>query len=256
MMARDIDGDGLVESTIRRGRSGEHQWGTAWSDVLSFGWKDAWANAVLHEAWTVLAEVLPRYGRDALAEDIRQLDRKLIDAYSDAFVDPRSGRVGGWRSDDGVLHDYVFPLVNATAVVSGVIDEPTGRRAMESVWDELRLAGFHDFRLGLPFNVHRVPDSDIGGVVFGLPLGCYLQGAASHHRARVVVDALERVGMVEESTQLLIDLATTVADDSSFGGLGSGRDWRMWDGTPSGYEGQLVEGFSIIASALRRYHAG
>ena len=138
MMARDIDGDGLVESTIRRGRSGEHQWGTAWSDVLSFGWKDAWANAVLHEAWTVLAEVLPRYGRDSLAEDIRQLDRKLIDAYSDAFVDPRSGRVGGWRSDDGVLHDYVFPLVNATAVVSGVIDEPTGRRAMESVWAELR----------------------------------------------------------------------------------------------------------------------
>ena len=75
------------------------------------------------------------------------------------FVDPRSGRVGGWRSDDGVLHDYVFPLVNATAVASGVIDEPTGRRAMESVWDELRLAGFKDFRLGLPFNVHRVPDS-------------------------------------------------------------------------------------------------
>ena len=27
----------------------------------------------------------------------------------------------------------------------------------------------------------------------------------------------------------------------------------MKDGTPSGYEGQLVEGFSVLASALRRY---
>lgn len=256
MTARDIDGDGLVESTIRRGRSGEHQWGSAWSDVLSFGGKDAWANAVLHEAWVVLASVLPRLGRGDLAGRIEALDAKLVQRYADVFVDPSSGRVGGWRSDDGMLHDYVFPLVNATAVASGVLDQRVGRRAMESVWSELRIAGFTDHRLGLPFNVHRIPDDDIGGVVFGLPLGCYLQGAASHHRARVVVDALERVGMITESHQLLVDLASTIADDSSFGGLGSGRDWRMWDGTPSGYEGQLVEGFSVLASALRRYRDG
>jgi len=90
-------------------------------------------------------------------------------------------------------------------------------------------------------------------VVFGLPMGGYQQGGCSHHGARVVVDAFDRVGLTEHADELLEALAATIADDSSFGGLGSGIDWRMWDGTPSGYEGQLAEGFSVLASALRRY---
>jgi len=253
MLARDVDGDGLVESTIRLGNSGEHQWGTAWCDVISFGWKDAWANSVLHEAWTVLAAVLPRHGRDDVAAEIARRDRSLLASFEPTFVDPATGRVVGWRSADGVRHDHVFPLVNATAVTSGVIAGATARRAIESVWRELAAAGFSDWRLGVPFNVHRVPDDDIGAVVYGLPVGCYLQGAASHHRLRVFVDALELVGMDDEAAAVLEGLATTIADDSSFGGIGTGRDWRMWDGTPSGYEGQLVEGFSVLASALRRH---
>ena len=48
-------------------------------------------------------------------------------------------------------------------------------------------------------------------------------------------------------------LASTVADDSSFGGIGSGLDWRLWDGTPSGYEGLLAEGFGFLAVAVERY---
>ena len=108
----------------------------------------------------------------------------------------------------------------------------------------------------MPFNVHRVPDDDVAAVVYGLPLGCYLQGAASHHRLRVFVEALDLVGMTAESAAVLDGLAATIADDSSFGGIGSGRDWRMWDGTPSGYEGQLVEGFSVLASGLRRFSSG
>ncbi len=92
-------------------------------------------------------------------------------------------------------------------------------------------------------------------MVFGLPMGGYQQGGMSHHGARVVLDALYRVGMEDVGDQLLASLAETIADDSAFGGVGSGVDWRMWDGTPSGYEGQLVEGFSVLASALRRYGA-
>jgi len=71
----------------------------------------------------------------------------------------------------------------------------------------------------------------------------------------VVVDALERTGFAAAAEQVLAELCETIADDSSFGGLGSGRDWRMADGTPSGYEGQLVEGFSVLAAALRRHAA-
>ena len=132
MLARDVDDDGLVESTIRLGNSGEHQWGTAWCDVLSFGWKDAWANAVLHEAWTVLIEVLPRIGRERLASEISARDRLLVAAYEPTFVDPVSGRVAGWRSADGTRHDHVFPLVNSNAVTSGAITG-AGRAAGDGV---------------------------------------------------------------------------------------------------------------------------
>jgi hypothetical protein len=59
--------------------------------------------------------------------------------------------------------------------------------------------------------------------------------------------------MREQADRVLEQLCETIADDSSFGGLGSGRDWRMADGTPSGYEGQLVEGFSVLAAVLHRY---
>jgi hypothetical protein len=59
--------------------------------------------------------------------------------------------------------------------------------------------------------------------------------------------------MTSEADQTLQALASTVADDSSFGGIGTGRDWRLWDGTPSGYEGLLAEGFGFLAVAVERY---
>lgn len=255
MLARDVDGDGLVESTIRLGNSGEHQWSTAWSDVLSFGWKDAWANAVLFEAWGELAPALSSLGEPALASRIRSAAALLQESYLPTFLNPSTGLVAGWRSRDGDLHDHGFSLVVGAACSTGLIPLDTARAVMERLLDHWREAGLDDLRNGIPLNLWRVPEAEIGGVVFGLPMGGYQQGGHSHHGARVVVDALHRVGLVEEADALLLALAETIADDSSFGGLGSGVDWRMADGTPSGYEGQLAEGFSVLASALRRYGA-
>lgn len=253
MLARDVDADGLVESTIRRGVSGEHQWSTAWADVISFGWKDAWANAVVHEAWGIWVPLLREFGEPALANRIDEARGKLAASYPAAFVNPETGLVAGWRSVDGALHDYGFTLVNAHACAGDLLDLPTATsvmRALQQAWAD---AGITDFRNGIPLNLWRIPEADIGGVIFGLPMGSYQQGGFSHHGARVVIDALERTGFTATAGQVLAELCETIADDSSFGGLGSGRDWRMADGTPSGYEGQLVEGFSVLAAALRRH---
>ena len=256
MRGRDADGDGLVESTIRRGVSGEHQWSTAWSDVLSFGFKDAWANAVLYEALRTLATTLPVVGLGELADGLDAWADALRERYLPTFLNPASGWIAGWRSADGALHDHGFWVVNGAACATDLVPEDDGRRILSALWEETRRVGYDDLRNGLPFNLHRVPEEEIGGVVFGLPLGGYLQGGASHHRLGPVVTALERVGMRAEADALLEALATTIADDSAFGGVGSGRDWRMWDGTPSGYEGQLAEGFSVLAAALDRWGAG
>ncbi len=253
MLARDVDGDGLVESSIRRGNSNEHQWSSAWADVISFGWKDAWANAALFETWTELAPVLERFGKTELATRVSTSAQELRSAYLDTFLNSETGIIAGWRSQDGELHDHGFSLVNGAACASELIDLDTARQIMGRLLDHWKDVGIDDWRNGIPLNLWRIPESDIGGVVFGLPLGGYQQGGCSHHSARVIVSALERVGMRSEADTLLTALATTIADDSSFGGLGSGVDWRMWDGSPSGYEGQLAEGFSVVANAVRRY---
>lgn len=255
MLRRDVDGDGLVESTIRRGVSGEHQWSTAWADVISFGWKDAWANAVVHEAWGVWAPLLRELGEPALAGRIDEARAALAASYPAAFLNPATGLVAGWRSADGQLHDHGFTLVNAHACAGDLLDLPTATGVMHALQRAWTAAGLTDFRNGIPLNLWRIPEADIGGVIFGLPMGSYQQGGFSHHGARVVVDALERTGFAAAAEQVLAELCETIADDSSFGGLGSGRDWRMADGTPSGYEGQLVEGFSVLAAALRRHAA-
>ncbi|MDO7881930.1 hypothetical protein [Antiquaquibacter soli] len=253
MLARDVDGDGLVESTIRLGNSGEHQWSTAWSDVISFGWKDAWANAVLFEAWTELAPVLRDRGEQALSDRVSEAARRIQEAYLPAFYSETTGLIAGWRSRDGELHDYGFSLVNGAACSTELLPADIARAIMTRLREHWDAVGVPDLRNGVPLNLWRIPESDIGGVVFGLPMGGYQQGGCSHHGARVIVDAFDRVGMRAEADELLVALATSIADDSSFGGLGSGVDWRMWDGTPSGYEGQLAEGFSVLASALRRF---
>lgn len=253
MLARDVDGDGLVESTLRLGNSGEHQWSTAWADVISFGWKDAWANAVTYELWQLWEPELRALGEPDLAARIDTARLRLREAYLPTFHNPETGLIAGWRSRDGALHDHGYSVVNGAACATDLLSEEQARSVMESLvhaWDATALT---DFRNGIPLNLWRIPESDIGGVIFGLPLGSYQQGGYSHHGARVIVDALDRVGMTVHADLVLEGLATTIADDTSFGGLGSGRDWRMADGTPSGYEGQLIEGFSVLASALRRY---
>ena len=253
MLARDVDGDGLIESTLRIGNSGDHQWSTCWADVLSFGWKDAWANAVAFETWSLWIPVLEAHGESELAARISESRSALQKNYFDTFYNPETGIIAGWRSKDGTLHDYGFSQLNGMACMTELLPLDAARGVMESLvkaWDSIELT---DFRNGIPLNIWRIPEYDIGGVVFGLPMGSYQQGGYSHHGTRVIVDALDRVGLTEKSAQVLEELATTIADDSSFGGLGSGIDWRMKDGTPSGYEGQLVEGFSVLASALSRY---
>lgn len=139
------------------------------------------------------------------------------------------------------------------AVANGLLDAEASARAMRALWQELDRVGYTDLANGMPINLHPIAEEDLGGVVFGLPIGGYLQGGAVHHRTGGIIRALLQVGMTAEADRLLEALCSTVADDSSFGGVGSGRDWRLWDGTPSGYEGLLAEGFGFLSVALDRW---
>jgi hypothetical protein len=253
MRARDLDGDGLIESRLRQGISGEHQWSTTWADVVSFGWKDGWTNAVLHGALRGIAAGLRRFDRSDAATTLDAWADQLRASYVATFLMPGTAWPIGWRSPDGTPHDYCHPMLIGDAVANGLLDDATAERAMRALWQELAVVGYTDLANGMPINLHPIAEEDLGGVVFGLPIGGYLQGGAVHHRTGGIIRALYRVGMTAEADRLLEALSSTVADDSAFGGVGSGRDWRLWDGTPSGYEGLLAEGFGFLSVALDRW---
>lgn len=252
MRARDLDDDGLVESRLRQGVSGEHQWSTTWADVVSFGWKDGWTNAILHGALRALATGLRRFGREPFATELDVWADRLRASYQATFLVEGVDWPIGWRSPDGTAHDHCHTLLVGDAVANGLLRPDQAERAMRAVWREMQVVGYTDLANGIPVNLHPVPEEDLGGVVFGLPIGGYLQGGAVHHRTGGFIRALRLVGMTTEADQVLEALASTVADDWAFGGVGSGRDWRLWDGTPSGYEGLLAEGFAFLVAALDR----
>lgn len=251
--ALDLDGDGLAESRYRTGISGTGQWSTCWFDVISFGWKDAFANALLYAALDGLSDAFRRFNRSDLADELESWARTLRASYYPTFYNPETGRLAGWRCKEERLHDYAFPFVNGAAVCSGVIDEEDARPIVARLWDEMQRVGRFDAYYGLPGNLHHIPDEDLADIMQGYPLGFYQNGGLTHAQSRHFVGALYRVGMTDEADRLLQRLCAGMADGTVYGGCRSGLDWHYWDGRPCGYEGILTDQFGILAVALERY---
>ncbi len=253
MRNRDADGDGLVESKYRIGNSGGYQWSTCFYDVISFGWKCAFSNALLYPALMTLARVLPRLGRPGMAAGLEEWGGRLKEHYVPAFLNPATGWLGGWRSKDGELHDHAFLTVNAAAVSSGLVDDALARDIMQRLWAEALRVGMPDPVHGVPSSLWPVPDRDLPEIMHGFPFGYYANGGLSTAHARHVVDALRRAGMTREADYVLTRTCAAFADAHVFGGAGSGLDARSWDGWPCGYEGLLTDQFGLLASAIDRF---
>src|SRR5439155_2646018 len=133
-VARDVDGDGLIEGALRTGISGSHQWSTNTWDVVSFGWKDAYSNVVLYDALVRLASVLPEDGWSDVRAEAAARAARLKSAYEPTFWNPETGWIAGWRSPYGRLHDAGFMPVNGWAVLAGLVAPERARAAIEGLW--------------------------------------------------------------------------------------------------------------------------
>jgi hypothetical protein len=261
-VARDVDGDGLIEGSLRTGITGSGEWSTNTWDTVSFGWKDAYSNAVLYDALMRLAAALPGGGWPDLRTEASERAARLEAAYEPTFWNPETGWIGGWRSPDDRLHDAGYLPVNGHAVMAGLLGPDRARTAIEGLWTEIRAAGFDDFRLGLPLTARPIPRGDFiehyAGMPFGyvMPHGFNMNGSASLTGVRPFVTAMRRVGMEAEADLVLEGALGALADGSAIGGCTSGVDLKTWDGTPCGYEGILTNQFGVVAAALERYGAG
>jgi len=258
---QDVDDDGLIESTLRTGITGSGDWSTNMCDIVSFGWKDAYTNAILFDALTRLERVLAGASWRGTRETIRAWRRKLRRSFVPTFWNPATGWVAGWRSPDGVLHDAGYIWVNGAVVEAGLLPRSLARAAISGLWNELRAQGFSNFRLGLPLNAGSITRGDMierfEGMRRGylMPHGFNMNGAAALPGARHFLAALWKVGMRAEADLVLEAAMSAIADGSAFGGCTSGVDLRTWDGTPCGYEGILTDQFGVIQVALQRYGA-
>jgi hypothetical protein len=253
MRGRDLDGDGLIESPYRLGVSGMYHWSTNWFDVISFGWKDAFANALLYRALVLLSAVLGSSAHPGLARGLKEWIVLLRTNYLPTFYNEQTGWLAGWRCKEGKLHDYAFLAVNGAAYTSGVINEEEGGSMIRRLHEECLRVGLPDSRLGLPGNLWPIPDEDMVEIMHGQSMGHYINGGLTHSQSRHFVGALYKAGLREEADTLLLGLCESLADGTAFGGCNSGVDWRYWDGWPCGYEGLLTDQFGILAVAMDRY---
>lgn len=258
---RDLDGDGLIESLHRTGVSGTQQWSTCWFDVISFGWKDAFANAILHGALRSLAIGLRRFGETAEAQKLERWADWLRANYRAAFWNEETGWLAGWRCREDKLHDYAFLPVNGAAIAEGLLTREDGRGVLRRLLAEAKRVGLPDASLGLPGNLRPIPNEDLSDIIQGYPLGYYQNGGRTHAQARHFVMALYRCGFAREADALLTRLCVGFAEARVFGGNKSGVDWRYWDDRPCGYEGLLTDQFGVLEAiharwGRRRAHRG
>ena len=90
----------------------------------------------------------------------RAAAEKLRAAYFDAFYNPATGVLAGWRSADGKLHDYYFLWVNGIAIHYGLVPQGKANAIMDRLLAKMKEVGYTRFDLGLPGNLIPVAKKD------------------------------------------------------------------------------------------------
>lgn len=272
MLATDTDEDGLIKYCVS-GNSGSWLKGdpktrpSNWWDTIGFGHEDAYANALAYRALHEMAMMASKLRK---IDDVRRYTNaadKLRSVFYDRFYDPETGILGGWRSADGKLHDYYFLWVNGIAIHYGLVPKAQANAIVDRLLNKMRQVGFNQFHLGLPGNlvtvplkdyVHSTPDARYGGGVRpdnSDGFQNYENGGATGSFAFFFLAALYDLGRKDEADQILFPMLEEYGRCGFEGRDASGRsyDWRRWDGTPTGYEGLLVDNYyALLAVPLRQ----
>jgi hypothetical protein len=264
---RDQDFDGLVEATqsgnantlIQPDRSSN------WFDAVNYGHKDAYANAVIYRSWRCLADLESKLRREEQRSRYARLAERLKAAYARSLYNPETGWIGGWRSQDGKLHDYASPVVNGLAIEYGLVDLKEGKRIVEKIWAKMQAAGFNRFDLGIPPTLEPIHRSDyIQPKGLGSPhredgtdtFQQYENGGISAGHSMHFLVASYLVGQEEKAERVLRAILGRQQSGGFQNGVQNseykGIDWTTWDGQPCGYEGYLADVYYFLLIALLR----
>ena len=263
MLATDTDQDGIIEYGYS-GNSGS--WTGAfkrpanWWDTIGFGHDDAYSNALAYRALRLLARVAEQLDETKDTFHFSSAASKLKAAYFERFYNPRTGLLGGWRSEDGVLHDYGFTFVNSIAVCYGLLEEDMALSVMKSLVKKMEVVGYTDFSLGIPGNLLPIADEDYAhhDARWGYQhFQVYENGGATACYEYYTLKALYMTGQRETADAMLFPLLKSYRQNAFQGncpGSPMTRDWKSWSGACWGYEGFLVDNYLAFLAVLD--HAG
>jgi hypothetical protein len=271
MLATVKDANGLVEYPVS-GDSGTWPNGAPklrpsnWWDTIGFGHEDAYSNALAWRALSAMADMARRMGKSADALRYQAAARKIHEHYFQTFYDPRTGVLAGWKSSDGMLHDYYFLWVNGIAVLYGLVPPNRAASMMNKLLIKMREVGYTNFSLGLPGNLVSVAVKDCVDKRGNGRFGCgaspdnaggfekYENGGTTASFAYFFPAALYHLGMREAGDRILFPMLNSIGNGGfqGFGPNGMSYDWKMRDGTPTGYEGLLTDNYYSLLAVVGR----
>jgi len=294
LVRRDQDFDGLTESI--------HS-GNAWTlrdpdrsdfylESINFGHKNAITNAMTYRAYHCMADMLNAIGCKKSADVYEKAARKLHNAYVKTFYNKKTGVLAGWKSQDGKIHDYMFPFVNGLACAYGLVNKKRGRKMLSIIMKKLREIKPKGWRWGVPVNLIPVPDFDLRqpaftatGEFFGVwnpdevnikaltddiglvrmvdPDGSKsyktafnYNGATQTMLTAYLAMGLIAMGMEEDADWVLEPMIQAAEAGELQNGLhvgpGGGAEHHDWDGNPCGYEGYLPEAWYFLLAAMMK----
>lgn len=266
-VSRDVDNDGLIEAlpTGNRGSLIQPKRSSCWFDAVNFGWKDAYSNALMYRAFCCMADLNTKLDRaDRRAFWLERASR-LKQSYAPVLLNPETGWIAMWKSQDDELHDYASPIVNGYAIEYGLVEPERARDILRKLHAKMKAVGFSNFAIGVPCVLDPIPPDDYLQPAIGAaqqPDGLdtwqqYMNGGITAGQVYHFLAAHYAAGMPQEADAILDAMLTTQAGGGFQNGVQDaypkGIDWRTWNGDPCGYEGYLADNARFLLAVLTRH---
>jgi len=278
LLRRDIDNDGLIES-IHSGNAGvfrDPDRADIWFEMMHFGHKNTWTNAISYRAFLCLAEMLDAAGQSKGAKHYRRQAANLQNAFVKQFLSKENGWFVSWISQDGQIHDYCHTFINGLAVAYGIVPPQQGRKILSRVVEKSKSIGFENWHLGVPGNLipcrkedmikPRIgidgspvksdfywPDDLTEEAAFG---NRYPNGTIHPPLVWPYLLGLQVAGLDDEADRILNAMIESAKEGLFQNGIVNigygGAEHFYFNGNTCGYEGYLPESFNFLMGCFTR----
>jgi hypothetical protein len=237
--------------------------GTMWFDTYKFQGADAYSNAADYRAFQCVADLETLAGRPDLAKRYQDNADRIKAVYFKLFYNLETGVVAGWRSEDGKLHDYMFPWVNGFAICQGLVPPENAKSILQVLLAKLDGIDFHSYHLGLPTNLTPMSPADYIPHTSGAPKQAdgmdtwqvYMNGGATPALECYFIQALYQTGQYDEAERLIWPLMGSYEKGTFNAGIQLpglkqrnpvGSAFYTWDGSHGRGEGYLPENWGGV----------